>query len=130
MKRIPLFVLVGPLVAWLTAFGLLTRTVEGPIFEEARYWLASFLACYAFSIPPLLVTAWIDRRVPRGRPLVCGLAGFAIAFVLYYIFMHEGGREEDIRIFHRHWFSVGLVWGLPAAVCSWLAGMMNQSKAA
>src|SRR6185295_7829471 len=54
--------------------------------------------CYAFSIPPLLVTAWIDRRLSRWRPLVSGLAGFGIATGLC-ILMHEVGSAEMQRSF-------------------------------
>jgi Na+/melibiose symporter-like transporter len=135
MKRIPTFVLLGPFLSWLICLAFAAALMyPKPIFEDARYWPASFMVCYAFSALPMLLTAWIDRRLSEKpwRSLVCGLAGFGIAFALYYGLMHEGGREEDAKIFQKYWFYVGLVWGLPAVVCSWLVGMMKSkaSKAA
>jgi hypothetical protein len=63
----------------------------------------------------------MDRRLSRWRPLVSGLAGFGIATGLC-ILMHEGGSSRDAKKLQHYLFAVGLVWGLPAAVCSWLAG--------
>jgi hypothetical protein len=129
MNRIPVFILVGPFLAWLIGLAFAySATYPEPIFEHTRYWPASFIVCYAFSIPPLLVAAWIDRRLSGAwwRFFACGLAGFGIAFVLFYILTHAGGSEEQITRFRQYWFYVGLVWGLPAAVCSLLAGVVQK----
>jgi hypothetical protein len=129
MKNNGVFVLLGPFLAWLIGIVLASVSMyPRPVFEEWHYWPASFMVCYTFSFPPLLLTAWVDRRLSRHRWrfLVCGLAGFGIAVALYSMLMHEGGREADAALFWENWFYVGLVWGLPAAMCSLLAGEKQE----
>ncbi|MGE3144723.1 MAG: hypothetical protein AB7K35_03955 [Pseudorhodoplanes sp.] len=130
MKNVPVFVLLGPFLSWLLCLAFaFAITPEGqPIFEDARYWPASFMVCYAFAIPPLLLTAWMDRRLShyRWRFLVCGLAGFGMATALHYMITHEGGSEANMQKFYEYWFPVGLVWGLPAAICSFLHGFVEK----
>lgn len=126
-----IFAILGPFLAWLISIAFLFAAAHPkPVFEDDRYWISSFMVCYAFSIAPLLLAAWIDRRLAGNwwRSLACFAAGFAIAVVLFYILTHEGGRQEDIKGFHQYWFNVGLVWGLPAAVCSWLVGMTSRPE--
>src|SRR5947207_627346 len=132
MKRIPTFLLLGPFIAWLISIAFLVAIAyPKPLFENAWYWPSSLILSYVFSVLPLLATAWIDGRLSGKwwRPLVCFAAGFGIATALYYQFMHEGtSGPENARLFRENWFYVGLVWGLPAAVCSLLSGKMNQGK--
>lgn len=126
-----IFAVLGPFLAWIICIGLLAAVeYPKPVFEDGRYWIPSVMVAYAFSIFPLLFTAWIDRRLSGKwwRSIACFAAGFAIAFVLYYILTHEGGREEEAKIFRQHWFYVGLVWGVPAAVCSWVSAMTSEEK--
>lgn len=115
------------LVCIAFAFAL---TYPGPIFEDERYWPASFMVCCTFALLPLLITAWIDCRLSgnRWRVPACGFAGFGMATALHYMITHEGGVEADMQKYYDHWFSVGLVWGLPAAVCSWLAGQKQNGE--
>ena len=65
--------------------------------------------------PPMVGNRW--------RVLVCGLAGFGTAAGLLVILTLEGGSEQELKGFRDYWFFVGLLWGLPAAVCSWLSGL-------
>jgi hypothetical protein len=131
MTRLRLFAALGPLLAWLYCIAFLAARTDGPIFEDGRYWLPSLMVCYAFSILPMLFTAWVDRRLSDRwwRSLACGLAGFGIAFVLYYGLTHDGpAAAEHAKMFQRDWFYVGLVWGLPAVVCSWVMGLDRKES--
>lgn len=133
MRRIPTFLLLGPFLAWLISIAFLVAVAyPKPLFEHAWYWPSSLILSYMFSILPLFATAWIDGRLSRKwwRSLVCFAAGFGIAFALYYQFMHEGtSGPENARRFRESWFYVGLVWGLPAAVCSCLVGVTKSGRA-
>src|SRR5205085_973313 len=55
------------------------------------------MVCYAFALLPLVATAYIDRKLShcRWRALVCGSAGFGIAFAPYHILMHESGSGSE-----------------------------------
>lgn len=120
-----IFAVLGPFLAWLIAMAFLIAVSDPePVFEHGWYWPASLMVSYAFSILPMIFAAWIDRRLSGKwwRSIACFAAGFGLAYALYYGLMHEGGRQDQIQIFHRFWFYVGLVWGLPAAVCSWVVG--------
>ncbi len=131
--RLRLFAALGPFLAWLYCIAFLAARTDGPIFEDGRYWLPSLMVCYAFSILPMLFTAWVDRRLSDRwwRSLACGLAGFGIAFVLYYGLMHEGpSAAEHAKTFRQDWFYVALVWGLPAVVCAWVMGLTNPRESA
>jgi hypothetical protein len=132
MRRFQIFAALGPFLSWFICIAFaFALTYPGPIFEDGRYWPASFMVCYAFALLPLLATAYIDRKLShyRWRVLVCGLAGFGMATALYYILTHEGGSEQDFQKFRQYWFFVGLVWGLPAAACSWLSGQKQNRSA-
>jgi len=131
MKRLPTFAFLGPFLTWLIVIVCLGVAMHPkPIFEQAWYWPSSVILCYMFTILPMLFAAWIDRKLSAKwwRSLVCFAAAFGIAFALYYQFMHEGtSGAENARIFRENWFYVGLVWGLPAAVCSWLSDRFQQN---
>lgn len=122
MKRIPAFLLLGPVLSWLVCVAIaFALTPSGqPIFEDDRYWLASFMVCTTFALLPLWATAYIDRKLSQywWRPIVCFVAGFGMATVLHYMITHEGGVEANMQIYRESWFYVGLVWALPAAICS------------
>ncbi len=130
--RKKIFAVLGPFPAWLVGIAFLAAVeYPKPVFEDGRYWIPSVMVCYAFSFLPLLFTAWIDRRLADKwwRSIVCFAAGFGLAVALYYGITHEGGREETMRGFHQYWLYVGLVWGLPAAVCSWVVGKIGHDEA-
>jgi hypothetical protein len=88
------------------------------------------MVCFTFALLPLLATAYIDRKLSRHswRSLVCFVAGFGMATALYYMITHEGGVEADMQKFRETWFYAGLVWGLPALVCSWVAGLTTDQQ--
>jgi hypothetical protein len=102
-----------------------------PIFDDDRYWPASFMVCCTFALLPLWAAASVDRKLShyRLRSFACFAVGFGLATALHYMITHEGGVEADMQKYYEHWFSVGLVWGLPALVCSWLVDR-NQNGSA
>jgi hypothetical protein len=133
MPRIPTFVVLGPFLAWLISIAFLVAIAYSkPLFEHASYWPSSIIFSYVFSVLPMLLAAWIDHKLSARwwRSVVCFAAGFGAALVLYYQFMHEGPLgQEHAKLFRGSWFYVGLVWGLPAAGCSWLvAGAKAASR--
>ena len=108
---------------------LVVSVYPKPVFDHPWYWPASIIFTYILTVPPMLAAGWIDRKFSDRwwRSLACFAAGFGLAVALYYQFMHEGtSGPENAKLFRENWFYVGLVWGLPAAVCSWLAGMRGR----
>lgn len=126
MKPNPVFLLLGPFLSWLYCIACLTVvTYPGPVFEDDRWWFASFMICFAFALLPLAVTAVIDHRLAhlRWRAAVCFLAGFAMASGLLLLLTLENGTAELKQTFAEVWWYVGGVWGVPAAICSWIVGL-------
>lgn len=129
--RMIIFAVLGPLLAWLIAIAFLVAVSDPkPVFENGWYWPASLMVSYAFSILPMMFAGWIDSRLSGQwwRSIACFAVGFGLAFALYYGLTHEGGQEESAQIFQKFWFQVGLVWGLPAAVCSWVLGKTDRPE--
>lgn len=125
MTRNRIFLLVGPILSWLYCIACLTIVNRpAPVFEDDRYWPASFMVCFVFALLPLWATAALDRRLShrRWRALVCFLAGFAMAAGLLLLLTIESGGPELMQRYAAVWWYVGPVWGLPAAICSWLVG--------
>lgn len=126
MTRNRIFLLVGPALSWLYGIACLAIVnYPGPVFEDARYWPSSFMVGFVFALLPLWATAVIDRKLShiRWRALVCFGAGFVMAAGLLYLLTAESGGKELMQRYSEVWWYVGPVWGLPAAICSWLAGM-------
>jgi hypothetical protein len=101
MKRIPTFLLLGPFLSWLTCIAIaFSITPNGqPIFEDDRYWPASFMVCCTFALLPLWATAHIDRKLSRYRlrSVACFAVGFGLATALHYTITHEGGVERTCK---------------------------------
>ena len=120
MRRLAFFVLLGRFLIWFIFVAIALAHSDRLMLEERRYFPASLLACYAIAPLPQLVIAHTDHRLSRNRwrVLVCFLVGFGMAVALFYS-LAEGGGEKEFR---QYWFFLGLMVGLPAAVCSWLSG--------
>ena len=133
MKRNPIFLLFGPFLSWLYCIACLTIvTYPGPVFEDDRWWPSSFMVCFTFALLPLWATAVIDRRWSHlsWRALICFLAGFAMASGLLLLLTLENGTAEQMQKFTEVWWYVGGVWGVPAAICSWIVGLDQQETCA
>jgi hypothetical protein len=115
------FILLGPLLTWLIFVAMFLAWVyPGPVFEGGRWWAASLSGSYGLSLLPMLGAAWVDHRLhqSRWRVLACFAAGFTMAVAAFYS-IADGGVHPALQ---KHWLFAGLLWGLPAGVCSWLSG--------
>jgi hypothetical protein len=126
MRRVSYFVLLGPLLAWLTLAALLLPEAIGKPFSlDASTVVVSVLASYFVSVGPLLVLAGVEKLLARRalhrivRIGACAIAGYgiALAIVLYWA-PAFGGRRGFAE--YTLWF--GLLGAVSAAVCSLLSG--------
>src|SRR5215213_8689716 len=122
MRRVSFFVLLGPFLSWLIFFAmLLPKLLTGPRFDGGlQFFFAALLVCYVAAVLPLLAIAGIDHLLSRyhWRFLVCAVVGFGAAYALFYFGAQAAGAQKD---FQEYWFFLGLMGGIPAAVCSWLS---------
>ncbi|CAN5505913.1 hypothetical protein BH11PSE4_BH11PSE4_06620 [soil metagenome] len=88
-------------------------------FKNCFDWMVE---AYAIAIVPALLLAWVDWAL-SARPLrvMATAVTAALAAVLIVRFM-SGGSDELWPI-----LMVGLVGGVPAAVCSWLSEKPGRS---
>ncbi len=129
MRRAAYFVLLGPLLSWLVFVAMLTpELLTRPPFENGvQFFIIVLLLCYAPGAIGFLLVAQIDRALSqhRWRVFVSAVVGFAIAYALFY-FLSRGLAEKD---FAKYEIFLGLMGGLPAAVCSWLAERQIAGRA-
>jgi hypothetical protein len=125
MKRATNFVLIGPLLIWLTFLALLSPKIAVRGFTGAEeFFLIALLVCYAPGIIPLLAVAGVDELMARYlvnvwlRTLVCAGIGFAVAYALFWYGSEAVGAQRD---FAQYGMWTGLLGGVPAAICSWLS---------
>lgn len=106
MKRLFIFAVLFPPLA-LVVF----TAPDG--FKNLVDWI---VMAYAIAIVPALLLAWVDWALSETRLRVVGTAvTAALTSVLIVRFM--SGVSDDLWSF----LMVGLVGGIPAAVCSWLS---------
>ena len=129
MRRVSFFVLLGPFLSWLTFFAmLLPKLLTGPRFDGGlQFFFAALLVCYVAGVFPLLVIAGIDHLLSRyhWRVLVCAVVGFGAAYALFYFGAQAAGAQKD---FQEYGLFLGLMGGIPAAVCSWLSGEKQNGR--
>lgn len=122
LRRLSLFVLLGPFLSWLIFVAMLSpKLLTGPRFDNGmQFFAVALLVCYAFGALPLLVLAGVDHLLSRyrWRLLVCAVVGFGVAYGLFQYAAH-GLVDKD---FQTYWFGLGLMGAIPAAVGSWLSG--------
>jgi hypothetical protein len=117
MKRLAIFLLLGPLLVALTVFagasaGLFHLNVPG-------LW-AFVPAAYSFAAVPALLIASADHLAARAglgmvaRGAICAAAGYALAYVPFNtaVMMDAGSAQNHV---------LGLAGLLPAIACSWLS---------
>lgn len=106
MKRFVIFAVVFPLLA-LVVF----TAPDG--FKNLLDWM---VMAYAIAVIPALLLAWVDLALSAKPLRVMGTAvTAALASVLIVLFM-SGGSDELWPV-----LMVGLVGGVPAAMCSVLS---------
>jgi hypothetical protein len=124
MRRLLIFVLLGPGLLWL-AFGLL---VIKP--GDLAYYGQMVIVFYVAGAIPMLALAGVDELLTRTqahrivKAVVCAVIGCAFAAGVFYLLARDFRAQwefvEDIAL-------LGLFGGIPAAVCSWLS---NENKTA
>ena len=90
-------------------------------FKNLLDWMVE---AYAIAVIPALLLAWVDWALsakPTRLRVVGTAATAALTSVLIMRFM--SGVSDDLWPF----LMVGLVGGVPAAVCSWLSGERTSS---
>jgi len=89
-------------------------------FKNLLDWM---VMAYAIAVIPALLLAWVDWALSANRLRVVGTAATAaLTSVLIVRFM--SGVSDDLWPF----LMVGLVGGVPAAVCSWLSDKSMRSQ--
>jgi len=86
---------------------------------------SSFQMAYAIAVIPALLLAWVDWALsakPTRLRVVGTAATAALTSVLIVRFM--SGVSDDLWLV----LMVGLVGGVPAAVCSWLSDKSMRSQ--
>jgi len=115
MKRFLIFAALFPPLA-LVVF----TAPDG--FKNLLDWM---VMAYAIAVIPALLLAWVDWALSAKPLRLMGTAvAAALAAVLIVRFM-SGGSDELWPV-----LMVGLVGGVPAAVCSWLSDKSMRSLAA
>ena len=119
MRRLLIFVLLGPVLLWL-GFGLLVLKPG-----DLAYYGQMVIVFYIAGTMPMLALAGIDELLTRYqvhrivKSVVCAMIGCAFAAGVFYLLAREFRAQweflEDIAL-------LGLFGGIPAAMCSWLSG--------
>lgn len=127
MKRFVIFATLGPLIGFLTLTVLiqaLNYALDGSITIGVGH-LVLLPAGYALGIIPATITAWFDYalRHNRYRILWTSLFAYVAGFMPLLTALLMGFLSTPyVLIF-------GLVGMLPGAICSWLSGNKQNSRA-
>lgn len=105
MTRFLIFLAVFPVLA-LVMF----TAPDG--FRNLPNWIVE---AYAIALIPALLLAWVDQALSVRVPVVGTAVAAALTAILIVVVM-SGGSGEVWPV-----LMVGLVAGVPAAVCSWLS---------
>src|SRR5258707_945526 len=111
MKRFLIFTVLFPPLA-LVVF----TAPDG--FKNLLDWM---VMAYAIAVIPALLLAWVDWALSANLRVMGTAATAALSAVLVVRFM-SGGPDDLWPI-----LMVGLVGGVPAAVCSWLSDKSMRS---
>ncbi len=129
LKRVLIFGLLGPAVAFITAMWVMTPLLNWALGDAARiepgqlvllplfYFLGFIPACLAG-----LADEFFARRAVRMRVVWTTLSGFALSFLPFATAFAMGFIQGPFVLL------LGLVGAIPAAVCSWVAGRMSLAN--
>jgi hypothetical protein len=125
MKRFAVFAILGPTLAMLILFVVLLL-VAGWL-EGQRVEISIAPSAFLYGIFPALVIAlfdWVAEiiELPR-RPIGAAIVGWILAVVV----LRETLALPDVP----GWFvAIGLLGGIPAFICSWMAWTMDKKQSA
>jgi hypothetical protein len=130
LKRFATFMLLGPLLAWLSSAILLLPGPIRPDSAELAFYVVVLVVIVAFGFIPGAVLAGVDQvMVKLGWPRVwraaaCAVLAYPLAALAIWIALNQLGLHS-----YRTEVPVNALFGvIPAAVCSWLAGRWDQAK--
>jgi hypothetical protein len=130
MRRGMLFGVVGPSIACILAIAAISaHAPPGATFFNGtpEAFFGGILGGYGIALLPLVPAGLVDHILCRfrWRMAAAGLTAFGITVWLAYSIADDWTRDG----FHRLAFLLGLAAGLPAALCSWLAGRAARPEA-
>jgi len=125
MKRLAIFVLLGPPLATVILF-LVLLPIAG-LLEGQRIEISVAPAGYIFCLFPALVIAafdWVAQMIELPcRPIATAIAGSILAFL---------GLREILALpdLPGRFVAIGLLGAIPAFVCSWVVLTTNKTQGA
>jgi hypothetical protein len=131
-KRFAIFMLLGPLLVWLSAFMLhvprLIRMPDANALTAMFFFIVFFIA---FGLIPGAVLAGADWLMERWklsrvvRVAACAVLAYPVTLAALWYFL----RDLGVRPFTTDLPVTALFGMIPAAVCSWLAGKAEGKNA-
>jgi hypothetical protein len=123
MKRLAIFVLLGPPLATVILFVVLLP-VAG-LLEGQRIAISVSPSAYLYCLFPALVIAvfdWVAQMIELPyRPVAAAIAGWILAFLV----LRETLALPDLS----GWFlAIGLLGAVPAFVCSWVVLTTDKAR--
>lgn len=130
-KRFATFMLLGPLLAWLSTFILLLPGPIRPDSAEMAFYVVVLMFIVAFGLIPGAVLAGVDQVMVKlgwsrvWRAVACAVLAYPLAALTIWIAFNQRGLQSSTDE-----VPVNALFGvIPAAVCSSLAGRWDQGKA-
>lgn len=122
MKRFLIFLFLFPAIATASFYAVI-YILTGAVVDS----LSGPGIGYLIFIGPGLVVALVDWFVARTRiPGV--IATTLVAYGVSVLFVAwDVGRPRDILALAFNILALGLIGGIPAAICSWLSGKPKES---
>jgi len=130
LKRFATFMLLGPLLAWLSTSILLLPGPIHPDGAEMAFYVVVLLFIAVFGLIPGAVLAGVDQvMVKLGWPRVWRAAACAVlAYPLAALAIWAALRSIGLHSYTNE-VPVNALFGvIPGAVCSWLAGRWEKGK--
>jgi hypothetical protein len=131
-RRFAIFVLLGPFLAWLTAFVFqLPALIRNPSFDPLPFYGLVLGIVMIIGFVPAFALACADQVMARkalpllSRAVACALLAYPVTLLGAWIGLGTGGLRD---VFGKGVFMAGLFGMIPAAVCSWLAGRPRSAQ--
>jgi hypothetical protein len=123
-KRYATFMLLGPLLAWLSTAILLLPGPIHPDSAELAFYVVVLLFIVVFGLIPAAVLAGVDQVMVKlgwsreWRAAACAVLAYPLAALAIWTALNQLGLHS-----YPTEVPVNALFGvIPAAVCSWLAG--------
>lgn len=130
VKRFLIFAVLFPPLAFVVGFWILLQILNWAEGDPTTFDIGQVVllpVAHALAIVPALLTGAVDdalfKRSVRYRVLWTTLAGFVLIFLPALAAIPFGFVHGP------HLYLFGIVGAVPAAICSWLAGMADKAGA-